>query len=231
MMKTDTATSGKALCPKCNEVETDTFAIAGRHFPVMCDACDAAMKLEEEVEAQAKLDQARNVYIENEIPRLYCDSDVSRFPATWEQVSQWKGGPRGILLVGDTGKCKTRMLCELVARRHRDTGERFNFMRSSLLAKLVRQQFGDHEPWVAKQKLNRLARVPVLVVDDLGKQASTPVVEEEFFDLIEERVSAGLPLLISANATRAELEAMFSADRGRPLVRRIAEFCETLIVS
>lgn len=220
-----------SLCPRCNEVEVEVFNLAGTLVPSICDLCNDAIEQEREAETKAKQGREREILIEAQIPPLYRSNDVSLFPPSWSKISHWRPNQgQGMLLVGDTGKSKTRMLCQRVMDLHRETGIRFEFLRSSLLGKLVRQQFGDFEPWVARNRIDALGRVPLLIIDDLGKQASSPVVEEEFFDLIEERTSQKLPTLFTANAKSDELEKMMSPDRGRPLIRRIKEFCDVHVI-
>lgn len=219
-----------AVCPLC-DAPVEAMAFAGITFAPLCDACEAQQRQREEhkVEAIIKADAAD--MIAQEIPRRYRENDCSRFPAEWSQIIKWKPNSdgRGLVVVGDTGKCKTRMLCQL-AMNLAHIGVKFSFMRSSTLAALVRQQYSDFEPWAARDEIKRLSRVPVLIVDDLGKQASSPAVEEAFFDLIEERTSQGLPVLVTANAKGAELERMMSADRGRPLIRRIRDYCTAVVL-
>ena len=220
-----------AVCPSC-DTPVEAMAFAGITLTPLCDACEAQQRQREEnkIEAITKADAAD--MIAKQIPRRYQENDCSRFPGEWLEIIKWKPNSdgRGLVVVGDTGKCKTRMLCQL-AMNLAHIGVKFSFMRSSTLAALVRQQFSDFEPWAAKDEIKRLSRVPVLIVDDLGKQASSPAVEEAFFDLIEERTSQGLPVLVTANAKGAELERMMSADRGHPLIRRIRDFCTAVVLN
>ena len=218
------------ICPGCDaQVKAITFA--GKTWADLCDACEAKQRELEKEKLQAKLKARAAESIAKEIPRRYRKNDCSRFPAEWSQIIKWEPNSdgRGLVVVGDTGKCKTRMLCQL-AINLAHIGVKFSFMRSSTLAALVRQQYSDFEPWAARDEIKRLSRVPVLIVDDLGKQASSPAVEEAFFDLIEERTSQGLPVLVTANAKGAELERMMSADRGRPLIRRIRDYCTAVVL-
>ncbi len=76
--------------------------------------------------------------------------------------------------------------------------------------------------------IGRLSRVPVLALDDLGKERFTPWAAERFYALIDARYSAKLPLIVTTNCTPRELEKHWAASGmddayGPALVRRIAE--------
>lgn len=187
---------------------------------------------EERIEAARRLDAARKRHniVQKEIPRRYQNSDEDQFPAIWSEIKTWRPNPEGIglLLAGPKGTCKTRMICKLAIDMQEDGPILFAYERSSGLAKLVRRQNSFDEG--AVNRIEYLHRVPVLILDDLGKQASSPTVDEEIFDLIDTRISEMLPTLISTNLVSAELEGSMRADRGGPLVRRIKEFSRTVIV-
>lgn len=75
--------------------------------------------------------------------------------------------------------------------------------------------------------VNRLAGVPVLAIDDLGKERFTAWAAEQFYLLIDARYLKKLPLIVTSNFTPKELEKHWSAtgmddSYGPALVRRIA---------
>lgn len=218
------------LCPRCHEVPSESFEVLGASIVALCDRCDLELQKQE----AERLDPSASgdPLIASEIPELYRDNDESRFPAVWEQIKRWRPNPdgRGLVIVGDTGKCKTRMLCQLAINIRKEQNTRFRFLRASELSRLVRAQYNGFDSKAAKNAIESLRRASLLIIDDLGKQASSPAVEEEFFDIIEDRTSARKPVLVSANATGAELEQMMTPDRGRPLIRRIREFCDAYAI-
>jgi DNA replication protein DnaC len=76
----------------------------------------------------------------------------------------------------------------------------------------------------ARARLDKLKRVRVLMLDDLGKAASSERADEQLENLIEKRGGECLPILWSANGSSAWLASRFGPDRGMPLVKRLAEF-------
>lgn len=203
----------------------------GMPFALPCESCSQKA----EAEWQAKLEQERldgyRRRFEAEVPPLYRDNDTSRFPDAWQKFRDWKPeNGRGLILVGDTGKCKTRMVAEIVKRLIFD-GIRCRFLRASTFANVVRRQFSDQGGDEAREMLRNYQQVPVLVIDDIGKQASSPAIEEALFELVEFRIANLKSMIVTANATGKELEQMMSPDRGRPMVRRLREFCDAYTIN
>jgi DNA replication protein DnaC len=184
--------------------------------------------LEQRLERAHKLELARKKWslVTSEIPSRFQENDTSLFPEVWNCIKEWKPRPEGIgiLLVGDSGKCKTRMLCEIMMRLQDHTPTKFAFTSSAGFAGLVRRQFDFTDPG-ARTRIDYLRRVPVLIFDDLGKQNNSPTVEEEIFHLIDTRTSEMRSTLITANFnSRKEMETSMASDRGKAIARRILEF-------
>ncbi len=75
--------------------------------------------------------------------------------------------------------------------------------------------------------VGRLSKVPVLCLDDLGKERFTAHAAQQLFLLIDARWEKKLPLIVTSNFTPKELEKHWSAtgmddSYGPALVRRIA---------
>lgn len=63
-------------------------------------------------------------------------------------------------------------------------------------------------------RLEKLQRVPVLILDDLGREQPTPFsVDQVLYPLIDERYRYGRPVLLTTNFTQAQLETRYSAAR------------------
>lgn len=184
--------------------------------------------LEQRLERARRMELARKKWslVTSEIPSRFRENDTSRFPPVWKCIKDWKPDAEGIgiLLVGDSGRGKTRMLCEIMIRLQDHTPTRFAFISSAGFAGLVRRQF-DFTDGSARNRIDYLHRVPVLIFDDLGKQNNSPTVEEEIFHLIDTRTSEMRSTLITSNfRSRKEMESSMTSDRGKAIARRILEF-------
>ena len=165
-------------------------------------------------------------------PPLYQDTDPMRLPMSTtarRRILEWQYGPRGLLVHGPTGSGKTRAVW-LLCRRLMGEGIRvtaFDCMEFGHRAVQVSKESGyEIKDWVAN-----LARWDVLFFDDIGKMKMTEFVQSELFGLIEKRIAACKPTLITTNLTGKALEKLLSPDRAGPLVRRLREYFEDVPVS
>jgi hypothetical protein len=144
----------------------------------------------------------------------------------WRGILEWQFGNRGLLIRGESGRCKTRAMWRLIRRL-------FNERRKVIA--LTSAQF-DRQCRDAGGSFNltawfdRLAKCDVLFLDDLGKAAWTAGTEAQVFDLIDERTREGRPILCTTNDDGQTLAARLSDNRGDPLIRRLREYCESVVL-
>ena len=74
--------------------------------------------------------------------------------------------------------------------------------------------------------LNVLAGTQALVLDDIDKARATDYAAEQLFCAIDNRVTAGAPLLITTNLELDALAARFPQPYGEAIVSRLAQHCE-----
>lgn len=218
-------------CPRCNDAPAKTMPnplCEGAEWVFPCDACAEIIEAESQTKISAEVREERRAKYEAAIPPLFRENDTSLFPGIWATIKDWQPGNdgKGLILVGDTGTCKTRMVAQIAKRLIMRDGINCRLLRASNFAKIVRAQYSKASENEARREMRELETVRVLILDDIGKQATTEGIEEAVFELVEERITNKRPMIVTANATGKELEAMMSSDRGRPLVRRLREFCE-----
>ncbi len=187
--------------------------------------------------ARRAVREARAERWRNLCPPAYQDTDfgdarLAHNLVQLRRVLGWQYGPRGLLLAGPTGAGKTRALWALLRRLACEEGRDWSLWNAQDLAAEITSnvRFGSDE---AARFIECLAKVPVLVIDDLGQEATTEAQGERvrswMFRLLDLRVGLGLPLLVSTNASAAELadaEGGRSAVRADPLIRRLLELAE-----
>ena len=114
--------------------------------------------------------------------------------------------PEGWLVIaGDTGRGKTR-LAAAIANYCRESGSRVIFAVVPDLLDWLRVSFGPENPATFDEQFEKVRTVPLLVLDDLGSQTSTPWAQEKLFQLLNYRYNAALPTVITTNATVGQLE-------------------------
>lgn len=72
--------------------------------------------------------------------------------------------------------------------------------------------------------LDRLPVYKLLIVDDLGVERDSAYAEEQIFNIIDARISSGLPVIVTTNLTMEELEHPTSMQYAR-IYDRVLEMC------
>lgn len=199
------------VCSKCG-AERQQPGRAGRYGIEVCKSCNAILG---------------NELFSKLCPPLFRKTDVSRLPAgQYEQAMQWKMGPTGLILRGQTGCGKTRIAWQLLKKLVDVDGVRgvMAFSCVSFSNELNKgYKEGNAEDWIES-----VWKAPLVFFDDLGKLKFTERVEAELFGVIDYRVSHELPIIATTNDTGDSLANRMSDDRGPALVRRLREFCEVI---
>lgn len=144
-------------------------------------------------------------------------------------VNRWQPGGKGLGLVGESGRSKTRLLFTLMERLF-VAGMRVEFITATDFSNEVGARSKD-DIRGAKRWADGLARAAVLFYDDLGKEHLTDRVVKELFNLFDKRAAAGKPIFCTANYTGWQLERRFDSQfpmTGAPIVNRLRDCCEFL---
>lgn len=155
--------------------------------------------------------------------------------AELKKVRDWQYGPRGLYVAGPTGHCKTRVLMKLVKRLIVDEKRKVLVLDGVAFSNLMTRAFGN--PDDTEAILRDVCRVPVLIVDDLGKRW-TPATEEGAFTVIDRRTANDRPFICTVNYSGADFISMQQArgelagirDVATPLVRRLGDYCEPVVL-
>lgn len=128
-----------------------------------------------------------------------------------------------LLFSGDTGLGKT-FLSACIARTVADRG--YSVMYNSaghLFTKLERAKFNGDED--ARRETEKYALCDLLIIDDLGTEMGGQFTTSALYTLINDRILAGKPTIVSTNLTNEDLEKRYNsaiASRLRGNFRRIA---------
>lgn len=233
-------------CLDCNKPVTKPPF--GSHRFTYCDVCIEKMNKERErlrAEQEAKEERAKQSReLSRWIPALYRDSERSKIKAKNPKILPYldsydiENDP-GLYFSGTPGSCKTRVAC-MILERYCRAGWSIAMIQAEELAALARSQFKDDEyegdqsalggfrgkssGEKSRQLMKEIKTAGVLLIDDVGKAASTPRSETELFSLLEYRTSSLKPTLYTSNFPPVELIRHFSQDQGEAIVRRIVEF-------
>ncbi len=147
----------------------------------------------------------------------------------YKSIMDWKFGPKGLLVTGATGYCKTRFVYKLLEREYL-AGRKVQAYTHPEWRRMT-SQFAESDMRAAGRFIAMLSKLDILFIDDLGKGRITPATEEAFEDLIDARAKFNRPTFFTTNCTKDSLLNMLSEDRGEAIIRRIVEFCTTIDVS
>ena len=224
-----------ANCEVCTvKITIEQIAFGGTWLPstLVCDQCIEKEHEKREVERLESIDQKYTNWYEARCPNSMLETEPDRL----EQINLAKvmgyemDNGRGLMLYGATGLGKTRMLWMLL--RHLTIAKRFSqwlFYSSTSLARelTVAYSFDKTNLRQSPQELHqKLIDIPLLCIDDFGKERLTPRIESELFDIIRERTDELKPILFTSNFDGEKLIARFNDPyTAEPLIRRVREFC------
>jgi hypothetical protein len=252
----DEAPRREAACEECAApMAQQLFEGLGVWWPKACPECDCRRAEAMAREAALALMREREASLRAEIPPLYrklaagllagAAPDSPRFPghawaarlATWWPADEGSGSPRaflgrGLVLAGPTGAWKTTMAVSILMRVHRSMGWSVCYLPAPDFGEAAQAKAGGDTAQAkaeGRAVLERAKAAGLLLLDDLGKQASTPTVEKELKRLVEWRCSRLRPIIATTQHTAVELESMLGRsdlDTGLAIVRRLQDYCE-----
>lgn len=199
-----------------------------------CAACLAKAEMEAAAREAEDRKKERLFWWKEKCPPLYQNTNLAdpRLPReAIAQIEAWQdmGDGAGLSLRGASGRGKTR-LAFVLGQRLFMAGSSVECVSATRLAHLCVESYDDDNRIKnsAREKLRSIRSTRYLILDDLGKQKFTERAETELYDLIEHRTSHLLPTIWTANVSSDDFSEMMSADRGVPIIRRLAEFSKVI---
>jgi len=133
-----------------------------------------------------------------------------------------------VFISGPTGTGKTYLAVAYLVREILRWGENSRvFIRSVDLFNRLRDSYRDHAGRPATEIISDFSRYRFLVIDDLGTERDTPLVQEALYNIIDQRAGHRLPTVITSNF-QLERVAEHYGEFGERLASRIAGMGETL---
>lgn len=138
----------------------------------------------------------------------------------FKAARQFAGQPRGwLVLIGSYGAGKTH-LAAAIANYRTDLGDPPLFVVVPDLLDHLRATFSPSSSTTLDRRFEEVRTAPLLILDDLGTQATTAWVKEKLYQLFNHRYNAELPTVIT---TATSLEEMDARLRSRMLDKRLCE--------
>ena len=170
-----------------------------------------------------ELELLRNMTFENFDPRrvnLPVEQQQSLGDA-YKLARRFAEEPEGwIVFQGPTGCGKTH-LAAAIANYQLQKGSPVFFKVIPDLLDHLRSTFSPDSKVTYDELFDKVKQVPLLILDDFGKQASTPWAQEKLYQVINYRYNARLPTVITTRLSLEEIELEISSRMIDPKVSTV----------
>ncbi|HEX8919334.1 MAG TPA: ATP-binding protein [Chloroflexota bacterium] len=217
-------------CPICHgagylrhdvPVEDPRF---GQIVPCECTRRDMERRRIERLVERSKLGELRMKTFESFTRKIVSQNPPARSAERAFKVArQYAENPRGwLVLFGDIGTGKTH-LGAAVANFRLSLGEPAVFIVVPDLLDHLRSTFSPSSDVTYDELFETVRDTPMLVLDDLGAQATTPWAEEKLYQILNHRYNKQLPTVITTNRSMDDMDPRL---RSRVNDFEISQRCE-----
>jgi DNA replication protein DnaC len=119
--------------------------------------------------------------------------------------------PEGWLVFQGVNGCGKTHLAAAIANHRFKEGKPVKFVVVPDLLDHLRSTFSPQSPVSYDQLFEEVKNAPLLILDDLGKQTTTPWAEEKLYQIINHRYNHQLPTVVTTNCTTDELDSPISS--------------------
>lgn len=229
---------GLLYCGKCNTAKQCVVDVLGtiRKPPCLCKCAKEARDMEEEAlrrrDFADKIQRFRSVgFPESEMAKWNFAADDGSNPKMStamqnyvQHFDDFRKQGKGLLLFGGVGTGKT-FLAACVANALIDKGIPCLVTNFARIANTVQGLFEGRQEYY-----DSLNRYPLLVLDDLSAERKTEYMQEIVFNVIDARYRAKLPLIVTTNLTREELQKPADITYQR-IFSRLFEMCTPIEIA
>lgn len=222
---------GQPICRGCAQEMDPTpskHILCGAEITLPVTVCEDCMVLVREhyngqdVDAQSATLTPK--WDENCPPKLR-EAIESGLPANvdriaFNRVQAWRPTEgKGLAMKGPSGSGKTTAYWSLARELERE-GRAPVTVNAVELGRILSQAARDIE------RVDWLCGCAVLMIDDLGKEKSTPAMAALFWEVLDKRYGKGLPVILSTRFSGSELRQRFGEEcLGDDIMRRLNELC------
>jgi DNA replication protein DnaC len=150
-------------------------------------------------------------------------AQVKSLEEAFEAAQAFAAEPRGWLMLGGSYGVGKTHLAAAIANSRASEGHPVTFVVVPDLLDHLRATFSPSSTVSYDRRFEEIRNAPLLVLDDLGTQATTPWVREKLYQLFNHRYVAELPTVITTASTPDEIDPRLRArmDDRRLCVRKL----------
>lgn len=160
---------------------------------------------------------------ETPMPELFGDTQPERLGELWHTAVHWKPQGKGLLIHGTTRKGKTRTAWFIANRLWEENPHKnkYLFLTMFELEARIAASWGN-STW--DKTMLHMTNVPLLFLDDMGKEKMTDRMASCLFALIDQRTMHKRPTIITTNLTgETLLERFHDKETGAAFVARLKD--------
>ncbi len=147
----------------------------------------------------------------------------ARFQAAVKAAQAYAEDPNGwFILLGASGTGKTH-LAATIANRCMEHGVPAFFTLVPDLLDHLRAAYGPDHETSYDDLFEQVKGIPLLVLDDLGVQSSTPWAEEKLFQVLNHRYVNSLPTVITSNIPLEQMDTRLQSRLTDPKASRVMD--------
>lgn len=201
-------------CPLCGglgfvreEVPVD-HADFGKLFPCRCRLAEIEQRRYDRLRTLSNLQHLSHMTFESFAPEGYglTPDKADNLHFAYDLTRQYAEKPEGwLVLFGGYGCGKTH-LAAAIANRAIERGRAVLFVVVPDLLDHLRATYGPNSPVSYDERFEEVRNAPLLILDDLGTQSSTPWAQEKLFQILNHRYNARLPTVITSNQSLEEVD-------------------------
>jgi len=180
----------------------------GRAMPCRCTRRELAKERKARFQRYSNLGALTHLTFDNLIPqgRSGERKRQEQFTRAFEAAKAFAAEPKGWLsLIGPSGCGKTH-LAAAIANERISRGYPAIFQSIPDLLDHLRSAFSPNSAVAYDELFERVCNAPLLILDDLGAQASTSWAKEKLSQLLNHRFNSELPTVITTSTPVEELE-------------------------
>jgi len=122
-----------------------------------------------------------------------------------------------LVFVGVNGCGKTHLAAAIANYRLKE-GKAVKFVVVPDLLDHLRSTFSPQSPVTYDQVFEEVENAPLLILDDLGKQSTSPWAEEKLYQIINHRYNYQLPTVFTTNCSLNEIDSPISSRLSDPKI-------------
>jgi DNA replication protein DnaC len=136
----------------------------------------------------------------------------------FDEALNFAKAPESWLVFAGVNGCGKTHLAAAIANYRLKEGKAVKFVVVPDLLDHLRSTFNPQSPVSYDQLFEEVKNAPLLILDDLGKQTTTPWAEEKLYQIINHRYNHQLPTVFTTNCSLDDIDSPISSRLADPKI-------------